>query len=509
MISPGTLRRAVGLIFFPLTILSIFLLVHYFDSIPGFIVFYSSNTKSGQPPNRLYKHPSSEPAPPPIVDNFPLAAAAKAPSELPPIPAWNVPPIPHVKEPTPLFIPFTRNWRLLQQTVVSYLTAGWPPEDIYVVENTGVMHANMLGQLTLQNPFYLDHRRLTEIFGVNVIRAPTLLTFAQLQNFLTYTALEREWQHYFWAHMDSPVLSDEQIPVTQDAPYKSLYTRAVDALRQSLDPAWGDWAARWFQYDRLTLVRTQAYMDVGGWDTLIPFYMTDCDMHERLFMHGFSMEDAAAGKVYDVDQTLDDLALLYDRGMSAAAAPRSVLPSSIKKRDQRGRGSAAVTDDDEDSSPNSISHAPPVWKAEDLGSASYQNLLHAIETLQHRKNANPEGRNTWQSRQRGGQGEPFYRDPDGFEQAMRMWTEDFGRQVYQQKWGRGYCNLREVGIEEGDEWQLINEWEIPSARKKWERERVRLEKERKRKAKEEAANAAQREKVMKAEAERGGTPTQT
>lgn len=115
----------------------------------------------------------------PIVDNFPLAASAHSAADLPPIPSWNLPVNPHVKENTPLFIGFTRNWRLLQQVVVSYITSGWPAEDIYVVENTGVMDSNALGLLSLQNPFFLNHTRL-EMLGVNILITPTLLTFAQV-----------------------------------------------------------------------------------------------------------------------------------------------------------------------------------------------------------------------------------------------------------------------------------------------------------------------------------------
>ena len=136
---------------------------------------------------------------PPIVDNFPLAAAAHSSAELPPIPSWNQPPSPHVPEKTPLLIGFTRNWRLLQQVVVSYITAGWPPEDIWVVENTGVMDSNERGLLSLQNPLFLNHTRL-DMFGVNVIRTPTLLTFAQLQNFFLSVAIDKKWEAYFWGH---------------------------------------------------------------------------------------------------------------------------------------------------------------------------------------------------------------------------------------------------------------------------------------------------------------------
>ncbi len=73
--------------------------------------------------------------------------------------------------------------------MVSYSTTGWPPEDIYVVENAGTMNLNRLGKLSFQNPFYLNYDRLTKVFGVNVISRPTYLTFSQLQNFYLHLAI--------------------------------------------------------------------------------------------------------------------------------------------------------------------------------------------------------------------------------------------------------------------------------------------------------------------------------
>lgn len=399
--------------------------------------------QSSSLPKPIYK-PSPH-VPPLIVDNFPLAASAKLAADLPPIPIWNLPPDPHVEENTPVFIGFTRNWRLLQQTVVSYITAGWPPGDIYVVENTGTMHSNRDNLLTLQNPFYLDYKRLTTVFGINVISTPTLLTFAQLQNFYTYTAIEKGWEHYFWGHMDVVAVSDEEFA---EEPYASLYSRAVAALRKTTQPDYGSLATLWFAYDKLALVRTKAFVEVGGWDTTIPFYMTDCDMHERLFMRQYKIEEVAVGKIWDVSTSLDDLAILYRRGMKSSKARREEAGATIEAK---------------------------AASAAERNSPLYQDLLRTLDEMQNYKNSNSDGRNTWQARQRGGQGEPFYRDPEGFEQAIQM-TMELGRKVFEQKWGRVRCDLRDAGMVEGDAWKVVADWENADVQRKALKELRKAEK---------------------------------
>ena len=281
-----------GLLFSTILFLGLFLFFHD-QLIPGRIAAlrsgaapareHQTSVKQDQPepsgldpprekkkPTPVYKHlTTSTASSSPIKENFPLAARAKSPADLPQLPSWNKPPSVHVPEKTPLFIGFTRNWPLLQQCIVGYITAGWPPEDIYVVENTGTFDANARGRLTLQNPFYLDYHRLTHIFGINVITTPTLLTFAQLQNLYLSEALNRGYPHYFWSHMDVLPQSDEA-----RSPYKSLYMRCVDTIRESSDPQFwvgrghapGRWAVRYFSYDWLTLMNTTAMVEVGGWD---------------------------------------------------------------------------------------------------------------------------------------------------------------------------------------------------------------------------------------------------
>lgn len=246
--------------------------------------------------------------------------------------------------------------------------------------------------------------------------------------------------------MDTVVLSDEE---WDGESYKSLYMRAVDALRETLDPAWGPLATRWFAYDKLALVRTQAFVEIGGWDTMIPFYMTDCDMHERLWMREFRIEGAEAGRVWDVHTSLDDLERLYKRGAdSPKATAKREGATEILPREPEGQRNSAV----------------------------YQELVHSLNLLQDLKSNAEGGRNTWQARQRGGHGEPFYRDPEGFEKGIWMWM-DFGRDVYTEKWGRGPCNLREAGLVEEDAWRLVKDWENADVQKQFRLDREKEAKE--------------------------------
>ncbi|KAJ2991148.1 hypothetical protein NUW58_g2628 [Xylaria curta] len=192
--------------------------------------------------NQEVRHPKYKPTPtytpPPIADPFPALAT----STPPPIPSYNKPEEDGWKKmglpiAPPLVIGFTRSWPMLLQTVVSYITAGWPPEQIYVVENTGMQQANARGQLSLQHPWFLDHAALKKL-GVTVIQTPVLLTFAQLQNFYLSVSYAREWPYYFWSHMDVLALSHEDgfenlTPRAGDPGYKSLYTLCLEELNRS------------------------------------------------------------------------------------------------------------------------------------------------------------------------------------------------------------------------------------------------------------------------------------
>ena len=408
-----------------------------------------------EPPHVIHKHPKPAP-PPPLPEYFPLAASAQSPADLPPIPSWNTPPSPHVPESTRLYIGFTRYWPLLQQVVVAYITAGWPPEDIYVVENTGTFDANKNGLLTSQNPFYLDYHRLTNIFGVNVITTPSLQSFAQLQNMYLSEAIHNNLTHYFWAHMDTVPQSHENIK-----PYKSLYAIAVDVIRESFSPKYkmhDKWAVRFFSYDWLALVNVKNYIKVGGWDTMIGYYGTDCDMHGRFAMNGLKTPDADAGHVFDVGTSLDDLEVLYRRRKRVDPKRDTQEDKTIVKVGEHGKvtieppkndTAIPASTPDQPTAPETIDYLSTT-EPDTLGSPGWTSLQETLESLADAKRKDPY-RNSWQLKQTGGHGEPFYYDAEGWEKALQI-TIAAGVEVYERKWGHIGCDIEHSGLKEGDQW---------------------------------------------------------
>ena len=238
------------------------------------------------------------------------------------------------------------------------------------------------------------------------------------------------------------------------ASFQSIYTLAVSALRQAVspspDPNASDpkkpWAARFFAYDRLALVNRAAYESIGGFDTAIPYYHSDCDMHDRLKMYGFEYngpEDVEAGNVFDVAHSLDDLLVLYRK--KDTVEPSFTLEPEPDHKEEEKR------------SDDSIFRRG--WISDTPGSAAFMKLKEVAQNMTEYKNSlGGGGRNIWQDRQKGGQGEPYYRDPEGFETGVQMAME-MGRNVYAEKWGHRDCGLLEVGRKKGDEWRVEKDWE--------------------------------------------------
>ncbi|KAI1812702.1 hypothetical protein GGS20DRAFT_578114 [Poronia punctata] len=421
------------------SIVSLILIVIRTTGLPGPLARLKNDINRVIPVETERSRPVSKPAPeyvaPPIKDPFPALATSK----LPPIPAYNVPEKDAWKKKyglavaPPLLIGFTRTWPMLLQTVVSYITSGWPPEQIYVVENTGMQQANARGQLTLQHPWFLNHTALKSL-GVNIIQTPVLLSFAQLQNFYLSLSYQHEWPYYFWSHMDVLALGYEDgledvTPKAGEPGYKSLYTLCLEELDRTLanDDRWG---LRFFAYDHLTLQNPVALEDIGGWDTMIPYYMTDCDTYPRMDMRKWSQKSAKAGIITDTSVVLDDLMALY-RDPKVTPKFTDPNPPPPKREENEEKPAPDMTDPIE----------------------YYRALRRVADSMFHYKHGD-RGRNTWQASQHGGQGEPFYYDADGFTEAINVLT-DAGREIFRRKWGYPDCDLVSgAGVGFDDQWRV-------------------------------------------------------
>lgn len=395
--------------------------------------------------------------PPPIKNPFPTLSGTGA--SPPQIPIWNRPKKKLYKKygldyAPPLLIGFTRAWPVLLQAVVSYLTAGWPADQIWIVDNTGASRANAAGRLTLQNPLFLDHGLLRRL-GVRVLSTPVLMTFAQLQNYYTHLAHVHGWPWYFWSHMDVLVLSYEEglqgvTPAAGETGYKTVYELCLAELqlrrKESLR-----WSSVFFSYDHLTLVNREAYDDVGGWDVFIPYYMNDCDMHSRLMMRNWSQPEARAGIITDVSTVLDDLRALYrDPDVEPAFTdPNPPKPDPDPSQDD--------DDDDNEQALNETRHQKRADPQSADPQSYFQRLKTVADSMFHYKHGE-RGRNTWQLGQHGGQGEPFYYPARGLAEATDVLTEA-GREVFRRKWGHKDCDLIDGGKRGfDDQWRVEKDW---------------------------------------------------
>lgn len=383
---------------------------------------------------------------------------------------------------TPLFIPFTRNNTILRQAVLSYIAGGWPRSDIVIVDNTGTMDANNKRTLPPDNPFFLDYDLFRRRYGVAILQTPTLLNFAQLQNFLLRQAVARNWQFYFWSHMDIAVLSAEDY-----LPYKSFYHRVIDALDTSdLDqysitppePAISEeelnegydwkipsgpnlpkilrekssklkkrlfkkkrkWAIKFFDFDNLALVNVEAWRQIGSWDVFIPYYNTDCDAYARIVLNGYTKEKVQAGYIFDVADIIQDPEIRFFPGPTESARSKWGLSPS-------GPEPAGGT----------------------LRSQRFEYLKSELQELMDQKNSNEEGRNTWQGHKVEGRPrklpEAWTYDTRAFQTSW--WAmADYGRAMYIKKWGTLECDLMSENKTLKDSW--LSEYLVPES-EAWEK----------------------------------------
>jgi hypothetical protein len=322
---------------------------------------------------------------------------------------------------------------------------------------------------------------------------------------LRRTALEKNWTEYFWSHEDVVVFSFEQDAMlsptpsttttrsssgsTPQATPTSLYQRAAAILAYLRQPETPRWANHFFSYDHLTLVNRDAVLDIGGWDTHIPYYASDCDMYDRLMWAGYWNGESSIGLIFDVSSVFDDVsALLRIPGVHASfPGDPGPKPQGDGSKDaepkQEPVGQKVMGDKDDKkikkikkkkkklAAIGSILSAPELIPEErketaedrrrkklvDQDGETWEHLVEVALRMEDVK-YNSGDRNTWQGRQTGGQGEPFYRDPEGFETGLRMLINT-GRSVFAEKWGHRGCDIVQIGVTAEDAWNVQRNWD--------------------------------------------------
>ena len=214
---------------------------------------------------------------------------------------------------------------------------------------------------------------------------------------------------------------------------------------------------------------------------MISYYGTDCDMHSRLAMNGLTTPIADAGQIFDVGKSLPNLEVLFRRVKKGEKmVERQYEESDEKTVINVGKGGKIDVEDPRKpvgdlahGASNSTSDVPvgssePVWTPEpnkkffdtteedSIGSENWKQLQITLEAMAEEKRTDPY-RNSWQLRQKGGQGEPFYYDAEGWEKALQM-TIDTGMKIFEEKWGHRGCDTHQVGLKEGDQWRVEHDW---------------------------------------------------
>ncbi|KAK4222128.1 hypothetical protein QBC38DRAFT_490556 [Podospora fimiseda] len=447
----------------------------FIDSIPDIL-------KPGEEPKKTLKYkPTPIWLPPPITDPFPLLATSTA--DPPPVPKYNVArPKMHeeygLDRPPPLYIGFTRQWPMLLQAVVSYITAGWPADNIYVVENTGVHNKNKEGKLSLQNPFYLNHTTLHRL-GINVVQTPVLLSFAQMQNFFLNLAYENDHPYYFYSHQDVLVFSFEEgfdlggrpgdrdwewydetekqevsfAPQAGQPGYRTIYANCLRDLNTAVKRK-ERWGFRFYQFDHLCLVNREAMESIGGWDTMIPYYSTDCDIMAKMKVDGWTMRHRRVGIINDVSAVMDDLESLYrTRRVEPSFTDPAPLPPEEEERIAKAKAEEEAKKKAEKKAARAVPSDGEMMPSDLI---EYFRILREVgdDMGRYKYRDGAEQRNNWQKSQRGGQGEPFYYDAEGFNKGF--WAlADAGRRVYTEKWGHDFC-----GVPSDSSLRLSDQWRV-------------------------------------------------
>ena len=117
------------------------------------------------------------------------------------------------------------------------------------------------------------------------------LTFAQTQNLMLKIAKNREQSFYLFMHNDCEA---------SEGTVKSLIEMAAKLTIENRK-----WGTIFTGYDALAAFNTKAFEEVGGWDTELCWYASDCDVYYRLRLAGYELVESNLPVKHEPSQTLN------------------------------------------------------------------------------------------------------------------------------------------------------------------------------------------------------------
>lgn len=170
----------------------------------------------------------------------------------------------------PIFIPYVNRLDLLRKAVGSVPLS---PErwQVEVINNSG-------------SP-------LPEDICAGDCNPPVPLTAAQSLSWMQIMARDWPSPFYLWMHNDAEAVGDT---VERLVSMAEMYT----SQRRR-------WAVIFTNYDALAAYNTEAFEEVGPWDTFLEQYCTDNDMYRRLRLAGYEMIDSGLPVNHEGSRTMN------------------------------------------------------------------------------------------------------------------------------------------------------------------------------------------------------------
>lgn len=112
---------------------------------------------------------------------------------------------------------------------------------------------------------------------IKTIIPPFQMRFGHAQNMIW--GIAKSLGHKFWLSMHT------------DAEAGPGSVRRLHDMALSYCLAGRKWGVIFTNYDALCAISTEAFSSIGGWDTNIPTYFGDCDLHYRLKLFGYENID--------------------------------------------------------------------------------------------------------------------------------------------------------------------------------------------------------------------------